>query len=259
MLPFQSSHCSQCDSWEKQPSHTKRDTEHEQVWSAFLFVLLEITWQEILLPFWSKEILNLILFSCPHISTKQDRCREDSSPKIQGESDESFLLLLWGSGLPAAADCVELYSSQRWQEQLWLQSRCQLRDDLLWVICHRLSQLCFCATSSNKWEALHHSEHRPPAEQHHLSVSSRCCDPLCAQQGLRGNSWVTSLSHRWFAVTKQFSGRRTQSSHDGLGQGKGYFLPELRQQWITGPVDQTLEVSLGFSMVSTLQFGNTQC
>lgn len=143
-----------------------------QVWSAFLFVFLEITSQEILLQFWSKEILSLILSYCPHISSKRDRHREDSSPKIQRESDESFLLLLWGSGLPAAANCVELYSSQRWQEQLWLQSPCRLRDDLLWVICHGLSQLCFCATSSNKWEALHNSEHRPPAEQHHLSLPS---------------------------------------------------------------------------------------
>lgn len=162
---FQSSHCSQRDSREKSNPAILREAQSvNQVWSAFLFVFLEITSQEILLQFWSKEILSLILFYCPHISSKQDRHREDSSPKIQGESDESFLLLLWGSGLPAAANCVELYSSQRWQEQLWLQSPCRLRDDLLWAICHGLSQLCFCATSSNKWEALHSSEHRPPAE-----------------------------------------------------------------------------------------------
>lgn len=68
-----------------------------------------------------------------------------------------------------------------------------------------LSQLCFCATSSNRWAALHHSERRPPAEQRHLSVPSSCCDPLRAQQGLRDSSWVTSSSHRWLAVTKQFS------------------------------------------------------
>lgn len=59
---------------------------------------------------------------------------------------------------------------------------------------------------------------------------AHCCDPLRAQQGLRDNSLVTSPSHLWLAVTKQFSGRRRQSNHDGLGQGKGYSLPKLRQQ-----------------------------
>lgn len=199
MRPFQSSHCSQCDNREKSNPAILRETPSvNQVWSALLFVFLEITSQGILLQFWSKEILDLILFYCPHISSKQDRRREDSSPKIQGESDESFLLLLlWGSGLAAAANCVELYSSQRWQEQLWLQSPCQLRDYLLWVICQGLSHLCFCATSSNKREALHHSEHRPPAEQRHLSVPSAPLWSLRAQPGLRDNSVIVTSLLSW--------------------------------------------------------------
>lgn len=139
------------------------------MWSAFLFVFLEITSQEILLQLWSKEILNLILFSCPHISSKQDRRREDSSPKIQGESDESFLLLLWGSGLPAAADCVELCSFQRWQEQLWLQSRCQLRDDLLWVICPSCASVPPLQIDEQLWV-----QWTPP--------SCRATSPFCPQQ-----------------------------------------------------------------------------
>lgn len=88
--PFQSSLCFPCDGQEKSSQAKLRDIEEcESAVISFPFSILEITFQEILIIFWSKEILNLLLFSCPHISSKQIRFRKGSSLKAEREMNVS--------------------------------------------------------------------------------------------------------------------------------------------------------------------------
>lgn len=106
---------------------------------GFLFATLETTSQEIFLKFWSKEIINLIFLSSHLFKAGSIQGRFIS--KNTKRERWGFLVVAVRVRTASVASCVELYSSQWWQEQLWLQSPCQLRDGLLWMICQEMSQL----------------------------------------------------------------------------------------------------------------------
>lgn len=73
---------------EEQPSHTEIHKSVNQVWVGVPLCHPSNRLTGDSFKFRSKEIINLILFSCPHISSEQGRFREYSSPKTRRESDE---------------------------------------------------------------------------------------------------------------------------------------------------------------------------
>lgn len=178
MLPFQSSHCSQRDSREKSSPGKRKaipTQEGHRAWTGVISVPLCLPWNHLTRDFSSILIKRdfksyfLVLTSLQSgmdagkIHLQRDRERVLSVSCCCCEGQDCQLQPAVRSFIPPSDD----KSSCR--------SKAAVSSEMIcygWSVTAGLSQLCFCATSSNKGEVLHHSEHCPPAEQRHLAVPS---------------------------------------------------------------------------------------
>lgn len=244
----------------------KRDTQHEQVWSAFLFVFLEITSQEIL-QFSSKEILNLILFSCPRTSSKQDRdagkihlpryreramslscccccccagqdCQlqpavwsfippSDDKSSCGSKAAVSSEMICYGWSVMGCPSCASVPPLQI-NEKLCIAVNTALLPSTVTSVSPAAAASSAC-TAGPTWQQLSH-----------IGVTSLLsCD--------KAVFWQEKAIQPWWPGAKQ--GLFSSSVKAAVTKRS-----LLRQQ-----VDQTHKVSVGLSTVSTLQFGDTQC